>query len=71
VVFTNAAAVGCFASLLDAAQLARLRGGAVFASLGPVTTAAAREQGLEIQIEPPRPDTAHLIEAVCAWRVRG
>ncbi len=66
VVFTNATA---------AANFARVAGDTVapetvFASIGPVTTQAARSAGLAIAIEPARHDLPNLVEAICAWRAK-
>lgn len=67
VVFTNSAAVRHFSGALGLEASERLRANSAVASLGPVTTDAAREIGLSVAVEPSAPDLPHLIEAVCAW----
>lgn len=66
VVFTNSVALRNFAEIFTLKQL--VEAGVVFASIGPVTSAAARAHGIEIDIEPVRHEIPHLIEAICAWR---
>jgi uroporphyrinogen III methyltransferase/synthase len=67
VVFTNSQAARNFVRVIGA-NLPGLSTGRAYASLGPVTTAAAEAAGLSIDIEPRTPDLPHLIEAICAWR---
>lgn len=70
VVFTNAGAVQNFAQLLGPA-LSALKQRAAFASIGPVTSRAAEDQGLEVAVEPAHHDLLHLVEAICAWSAGG
>lgn len=67
VVFTNSSAVRHFATALEPETLSGVKARCAFASIGPVTSATAREQGLEIAIEPQRHEIAELVEAICGW----
>ena len=67
VLFTSPVALRNFSALLGAARLAAL-GDCAYGSIGPVTSAAAGEAGLEITIEPGHYAVRHLVEALCAWR---
>ncbi|MBP8129993.1 MAG: uroporphyrinogen-III C-methyltransferase [Candidatus Hydrogenedentes bacterium] len=70
VVFTNSAGAAHFASFFTGVEIAALRERAAIASLGPVTSAAARERGFKVAVEPAQPDIPHLIEAICQWRLQ-
>ena len=67
IVFTNSTAVRNFARVMGGADDAA-QWNSQFASIGPVTTLAARETGITISIEPDQHDIPHLLEAICAWR---
>jgi len=66
IAFTNSGAARNFARILGAQGLAQLARTA-YAAIGPVTSQAARESGLEIAIEPQRHEAAALFEAIAAW----
>lgn len=67
IVFTNSAAVRHFADTAGLDTASRLRVASAVASLGPVTSNAARELGLTVAVEPAEPGLPHLIEAICTW----
>ncbi|MBI2431244.1 MAG: uroporphyrinogen-III synthase, partial [Candidatus Hydrogenedentes bacterium] len=67
VVFTNAEAARSFARLLGPTHLQKMSETSAFASIGPVTSQAAREQGLTIAVEPGQHEVEQLIEEICAW----
>ena len=49
--FTASSTVRAFMGLLDDGERAALRGGPRVVSIGPVTSATAREEGLEVHAE--------------------
>jgi uroporphyrinogen III methyltransferase / synthase len=64
ITFTSASTVANTLALLDDAQRARLAAGPRVASIGPITSEAARDAGLEVSIEAARHDIPGLVEAL-------
>ena len=66
VLFTSASTARNFAAILGK-DAQRVPGSTLMASIGPVTTLAAREAGLEVHVEAAEYTVSHLLEAVAAW----
>jgi len=64
ITFTSSSTVTNTLAVLDDAQRARLATGPRVVSIGPITSATARDAGLEVAIEAPASDIPALIEAV-------
>ena len=62
--FTASSTVRAFMGLFDDGQRAALRDGPRVVSIGPVTSATAREEGLEVHAEARRHDIPGLIDAL-------
>ncbi len=67
--FTSPSTVQNCLALLGG-ETKKLLGGVALASIGPVTTAAARSLGLEIEIEAARYTIGGLLQAIVAWAGR-
>jgi uroporphyrinogen III methyltransferase/synthase len=61
-IFTNAAAIDNFAQTFQGDLL-----NTPIASIGPVTSAAAKAAGLKVAVEPATHTVDELLEAVCTW----
>lgn len=66
ITFTSASTVTNTLALLDDAQRTRLAAGPRVASIGPITSQAARDAGLDVDIEAARHDIPGLVEAILA-----
>lgn len=66
VVFTNSAAVRNLCATLPPERLAELLRGTQVASIGTVTSTVLREMGIGVDLEPPEPTIARLIERIAA-----
>jgi uroporphyrinogen III methyltransferase/synthase len=64
ITFTSSSTVTNTLAVLDDAQRARLAAGPRVASIGPITSATAREEGLDVACEAGTSDIPGLIEAV-------
>ena len=64
VTFTSSSTARNFVSALSDAQLAQVKECARFASIGPITTATAKELGLPVVVEPARHEIPALIHAL-------
>lgn len=64
ITFTSPSTVSNFATLVEADLLAVLRADTLVACIGPVTTAAAMEQGFERIVQADAPNTQALVEAI-------
>ncbi len=64
VTFTSSSTVQGFASIVGREALDRLKSRVAFASIGPVTSAAAGELGIPIAVEAKQHDVAGLVKAV-------
>jgi uroporphyrinogen III methyltransferase/synthase len=69
VTFTSASTARNFAAILGS-DLKRIPPNILLASIGPMTTAAAKKSGLEVNLEAPQHTVAHLIGTI-AERLRG
>jgi len=67
VVFTNSAAVRNLCATLSPERLVELLRGTQVASIGTVTSTALQEMGIGVDVEPPEPTIAQLIERIAAW----
>lgn len=67
VTFTSASTARNFCATLGEDNLNVLRGRAVFASIGPLTTEAAVAFGLDVALEPNRHDIEGLVAAILEW----
>ncbi len=67
VAFTSGSTARYFAQLLGPDRLARLAERTRYASIGPQTTASAKEAGLPIDVEAVRHDIPGLVEALVAY----
>ncbi len=66
ITFTSSSTVRNFVTLLDTADPAQLVGSAKVASIGPITSAAAREMGLPVHIEAQEYTINGLVQAILA-----
>jgi uroporphyrinogen III methyltransferase/synthase len=66
VTFTSGSAVTNFARAFGRDQARALLARTVVATIGPVTTAVAREHGIEVQVEAPEATVASLVQAIAA-----
>lgn len=64
ITFTSPSTVSNFAKLVEADLLAVLRADTLVASIGPLTTAAAVEQGFKRVVQADAPNTQALVEAI-------
>lgn len=67
VTLTSSANVLNFCEMVSGAGLDAIKQSAVFASLGPATTATAKRMGLPVAVEPARHDLEHLLDAIAGW----
>ena len=71
ITFTSGSTARNFRGLLDDQRFATLKDFTVFASIGPQTTAAAKEAGIPIAIEAARHDLDGLVDAIVMWAQGG
>lgn len=70
VTFTSSSTARNFCELLGPDRLDRVKAGATFATIGPITARTARELGFEPVIEAARHDVPGLIQAILEWAAR-
>ena len=68
VTFTSASTAKNFSEILGPRNLSRLGRAARYASIGPTTTQAARDGGIDVAVEPGQHDIPGLVEAMVDWQ---
>ncbi|MFP4192170.1 MAG: uroporphyrinogen-III C-methyltransferase [Candidatus Hydrogenedentota bacterium] len=67
ITFASSSTVRNFCRLLGEERTKRIQQEAVAASIGPITSATARECGFHVAVEPAQHDIPHLVEAIVEW----